>query len=279
MLRYLLTLAVALVAMSSVCEAQYNNKKKQAPFLHGFYACGGIGTNVFFGDVQDGSRFRFGLDLSARKEINKYVTARVDIDGGQLSGEADWGAEFKTIYFDFTGGVDFMFLNLIAGYYSGRLVEPYISAGVGLLMFKPDNSYDYSGAMASIGRLDKFKDLNSFTAAPMVYGVVGGRYNINRHWAANLEFKGFLPFGSNSDKLDGQDSKQTVDFAYDEESGDYKAGMFLGENKYDVFYTIMVGCSYKFADSKFRTSSKYNRKTYMRNRKTYKRNANRQRRR
>lgn len=272
MLRYILVFAFALTTIASLTEAQ-NSQRNRVPWIQqGLYVNGALGTNVFCGDIESSGRFKYGVDLAVHKEINKIVFARIDIDGGQIGGSADWGGEFNTTYFTFTGGVDFMFLNAILGFYNARLVDPYISAGAGALMFIPNNTSDYglggSGSGGDMSYLDLSKyDLNAFTTTPMVYGVAGARMNINRHWGATFEIKGILPLGPNSDKLDGHDSGNSSD------------GINMGENPYDAMYTVMIGASYKFADAYYRSSSKYNRRTYMNNRKTYRRNAQRQRRR
>lgn len=266
MFKYLLSLVVALVVVSTSADAQYKRKKTPA-ILQGFYAEGKAGTNLFFGDIQDGSRVKFSGGLAARKEILRCLIGRVELDGGALGGESSWGASFSTMYFNFDFGADFTFLNLIGGYDPKRMWEPYIGADFGLLFFKPDNGFISSLNEGDFGK--KFGDVDQFTSAPMWCGIAGVRYRINKNWGALLEVKGVMPLGTNSDMLDGQSSDNT-----DEESM-----VYLGEKKYDAYYTMMVGVSYKFADMSWKMSSKYNRKTYLHNRKVYKRNAKRTRRR
>lgn len=288
MLKYLLTLAIALTTISITCDAQYNNRKKTPKILEGLYANARVGTNLFCGDVEESGRWGFGGGISAIKQVIRPLDVRVDIDGGKLGGKSTWGEEFKTIYFDLTGGVNFTFLNVLMGYDARRIVEPYVCGGVGAMFFKPTNNF-----IAEESAKDaRITDPNQFTISALVYGGIGARYTIKKQWGVNLEFCGRLPLG-NSDLLDGHDSgdgtaqkdglfkpgniKDEIEDAF---GGDKPYdGVYLGSKKFDAYYTIMVGCTYKFADMTWTSSSKYNRKNYLRNKKTYNRNAKRSRRR
>lgn len=287
MLRYILIVAIALVTVATTCDAQYNSRrKKKSPFLQGFSAKASLGANMFFGDIQDSKRVGFSGFIGASKQIIKPLTVRCDIDFGRLQGKARWGGEFSTFYFDFMLGADYIFLNQMLGYDANRLFEPYISGGLGLMMFNPNNTTEWKNLPHSSQVL--LDNISTFTAAPAVFGIGGVRYNINRHWSAMLEIKGQMPFGSNSDALDGQDSgmgmslKDFKDAAVGGVTSADKDGNdmpYLGQKAIDAFYVITIGAAYKFEDMQWRSSSKYNRKTYINNRKKYKRNAQRTRRR
>ncbi|MCQ2205039.1 MAG: hypothetical protein MJZ15_11435 [Bacteroidales bacterium] len=280
MFRYLLAIFVALAMVFVEADAQRNNgmtfgKRKKVPFiLQGFSVDAKIGPSIFFGDIQDGGRFSVGGGVAAHKAVIKPLNVRVDLEGGFLSGDADWGGSFKTTYFDITAGVDYLFLNQILGYNAGRGFDPYVSAGFGVLLFKPNNPFingldgSIGGSLAELGKDNPFSNADAFTSTPMWYGLGGFRIRINKNWSGMCEIKGVMPIGSNSDMLDGQDSRNMTSDA-----------IYLGKKKYDAFYSVMVGATYKFADMEWKVSSKYNRKMYMQNRKVYKRNAKRSRRR
>lgn len=288
MLRYLLTLAIALTTIAVTCDAQYRKRKQAPKILQGLYANAKVGGTMFCGDVEDSGRFGFTGGVAAIKQVIRPLNARVDLDFGKLGGKADWGEEFKTIYFDLSGGVNFTFLNLIFGYDARRTVDPYVCAGMGAMFFKPENNF-----IANKGAEDpRIGDPNEMTISALTYGGVGALWTIKGKWGINFEFCGRLPLG-NSDLLDGHDSSNGTA----QKSGIFKPsnikdelneaingeqnydGVYLGSNKFDAFYTFTVGCTYKFADMTWPTSSKYNRKNYLRNKKVYDRNAKRTRRR
>lgn len=287
MLKYFLTLAIALTTIAITCDAQYNKRKKVPKILEGLYANARLGANFFCGDVEESGRFGFSGGIGATKQIIRPLDIRLDFDGGKLGGKSSWGEEFKTIYFDFSGGVNFTFLNVIMGYDARRVVEPYVSAGIGAMFFKPENNF-----IAEQGNKDpRIGDPNEMTISCLVSGGIGARWTIKRQWGMTFEFNGRLPLG-NSDLLDGHDSgdgtaqknglfkpgniKDELEDAFGQQGYD---GVYLGSKKFDAFYTLMIGCSYKFADKTWTSSSKYNRKNYMRNKKVYDRNAKRSRRR
>ncbi len=268
MRKYILILALAISALATNASAQYSNRKEIPWILRGFSAEVKVGPNIFHGDISDNNKVRFCGELTARREVLPILDIRTDIDGGVIAGEIDryfWPASFKTNYYVWDLGVDYRFLNTGGKYYDKRLFEPYVGAGVGIMLFNPKTSAPY---------LDQYSDIagfnvEGFTTTPMAFLDLGVRYFYDKNWGIRLETKLTVPFGNNSDKLDGHDSRYT----------DKDNGIILGEFNYDMIGSIVVGVSYKFYQSTFKTSSKYNRKTYLNNRRAYRRNAQRTRRR
>ncbi len=264
MYKCLLILAVVVSTIATTANAQYSKRKVVPWILRGFSAEVKGGPNYFYGDVCEDKMIHFSGELTARKELTTTIDVRTDIDGGLIAGEINrmfWPAKFHSLYFTWDAGVDYRFLNTGGYYFDKRLFEPYVGAGIGVLFFNPDNTSPYMERAASIEDFD----INKFSVAPMAYLDMGVRYFYDNNWGIRLETKLVCPFGGNSDKLDGHDSrKSNVD-----------DGVILGEFNYDMIGTIMVGVSYKFYSSGFKISSKYNRRTYLGNRRIYKRNAKR----
>jgi len=264
MYKYLLILAVTLSTIATTANAQYSKRKVVPWILRGFSAEVKAGPNYFYGDIGEDKNIRFTGELTARKEISTILDVRTDIDAGLIGGEINrmfWPAQFHSLYFVWDAGVDYRFLNTGGYYFDERLFEPYVGAGIGVLLFNPENTSPYMERAMSIEEFD----INKFTAAPMAYVDMGVRYFYDNNWGIRLEVKALCPFGNNSDKLDGHDSRLTNE----------DDGVLLGSYNYDMIGTIMVGVSYKFHSAGFRISSKYNRRTYLGNRRIYKRNAKR----
>lgn len=262
--KYILILALAISAFITDANAQYSKRKVVPWILRGFSAEVKAGPNYFYGDISEEKNIRFCGELTARKELTTIIDIRTDIDAGLIAGEINrmfWPAEFHSLYFIWDVGADYRFLNTGGYYFDKRLFEPYVGMGLGVMLFNPKNNSPYMERAASIENFD----LEKFTPAPMAYMDMGVRYFYDNTWGFRLETKVMVPFGNNSDKLDGHDSRLT----------NRDDGVELGSFNYDMIGSIMVGVSYKFHPSGFRISSKYNRRTYLGNRRIYKRNAKR----
>lgn len=274
-----------LLALPSVAQ-----RKKTSQFLQGFFVGGKVGPNLYFGDLVDDGKTKIGIDVFAQKEVLPYLMVRGGIGGGILGGiqgSKKNGLTFTTPYFNFNVGADWTFLNLFQYYTAQRLVEPYIGVGCGLLMYSATKK-TIQELSEEIKAVDDWRNVaTGFTVSPFVYGLAGGRYNINRHWGVSVEVQGNFAL---TDELDGHTGWRGT---YSQEEIDQMKKEYIdagldpnkvpttvwNDGKNDFFYTIMAGCTYKFADFEWKHKARYNRNAYIRNRKVYKRNASRVRRR
>lgn len=287
MSKYILSLIVVLLTVTLSANAQYSRKKKPA-ILKGLSVNGKIGPNIFCGDIVDNGRWRFGLAASADKEFLEWLSGRVELEGGCFAGKQEGGISFKTTFMTFNTGANIFPLNT-RGFYRERMFDPYGGLGFGLIMFGAKKSCS-KDLTEEVAELDDWRNIKTgFKAAPYVYGLVGCKYLLpvpGNHWSLNLEIKANLPF---SDDLDGHTGyrRPYYEEEIDEIEGkgyttddiaDYEQGKWIGGKK-DFFYTVMVGCIYKFERMNWKQAGKYNRKVYLKNRKTYVKNQKRSKRR
>ncbi len=287
-------LILTLVILALVPESAEAQRRRIPYFLRGFYLNAKVGPNLFFGSLVDDGKWRLGLDTYAQKELMPFLTARAGLGGGMLHGHQESGTlEFKTTYINFNVGLDCNILNLIQGYDLQRMIEPYFGLGGGVLMYSATKELDYEIGDA-LAEIDDWRNVETgFTAAPFVYGLIGGRYQVNKHWGISLEVQGNYVFANDLDGHSGYRRNPTAaeqaainagtrglteaEQAWIDETG--RSDYIWVEGKNDCFWTIMAGVSYKFYDSLFRHKSRFNREVYLQNRKAYKRNASRVRRR
>lgn len=278
MIRSILILFIALITISISVQSQ--TRKRAPKILEGLWVNGKIGPNIFCGDIVDDGRWRFGLAASADREMQPWLCVRAEVQGGCFAGKQDGGISFNTTFFELSGGTDILVLNA-KGYYRERIVDPYVGIGTGLLMFtsKKSSSKELDEETSA---LDDWRNIKTgFKACLNVYGLLGAKYTIDRHWGVNAEIKGNFAL---TDELDGhtgyrrsyyEDEVQAIeDEGYDIDP----RGKWIDGHK-DFFYTIMFGCTYKFEGARWKTAGKYNRKIYLKNRRDYIRNSKRNKRR
>lgn len=298
-------LIISALALLFALPSNAQRRRKVPVILQGLYAGGKVGPNLFFGDLVDDGKTKIGTDVFALYEVQPYLMARAGIGGGVLGGvqgSKSNGLKFTTPYFNFNVGADFTFLNLLQFHNPSRIVDPYVGLGAGVLMFSATKE-DTKGRVSDTEYGDWRNVKTGFKAAPFIYGIIGGRYFINRHWSAILEIQANMPFSDDLDGHTGWASKKT-DEEMDQERNDIQdridqeindaanegvtinPGEVPQPNEYkwhsgknDFFYTIMAGATYKFEDKTWKNKSRYNRSVYLHNKKVYKRNASRKRRR
>lgn len=260
MLRYILFTVAVFCLFANPVNSQ--RRRKTSRVWEGVTINPKLGPNIFMGDLVDKSNWRITTGCSVEKEVMNWMSLRGEMQGGIFAGTQNDILSFDTKYFDFTVGATVFPLDLISGYYNARLISPYISVTGGVIMFAAKESgSDASWANTKTG----------FTTAPLVCGILGARYRINKHFGVNLEINGHIPF---SDDLDGH-----TGWSPDKHPGEDGKYAVWNDGKNDFYYTVMAGMTYKIQETQWRISSVYNRKVYLKNRKAYKKNAKRQRRR
>lgn len=289
--RLFFTILSFLLAFAMSVDAQQNGRRKKIPpILKGLSVSGRIGPNIFWGDIVDDGKTRLSLEGSASKEMRPWLAVRASLGGGFFAGKQDGGISFKTPYFELSGGTDFFVLNQ-KGWYRDRMVDPYVGVGTGLFMYSAKKTYTppdeyhkqkYEELLADPNYEDWQTVNTGFKACLNLYGLMGVKVKVDkRHWTVHAEVKGnYVP----TDELDGHDGyrrpySESELAALEEEGLSPDPGGKWIKGKNDFFYTIMVGCSYKFADMGWRASSEYNRRKYQQNKKSYTKNAKRKRRR
>lgn len=265
MLRYIL-LATTILSLCTADIYAQTRRRNTSRVWEGVTINPKIGPSLYMGDMVDKSNWRLTTGASVEKELLPWLSGRFEMTGGLLAGVMNAGSDigFDTKYVDITLGATVFPVDLIGGYYNKRLVNPYVSLMGGFGIFNVKKNSDCTAAWAQAG--------DGNVLAPMVCGVLGAKYRINKNFGVNLEINGHLPF---SDEIDGHNG-WSPESAPDETTGAY---MNWNDGKNDFYYTVMVGMTYKIQETQWRVSSNYNRKTYVKNRKAYKRNANRMRRR
>lgn len=259
MLKHLTAILLVFAAFTLTTEAQLKHGRKRTPqFLYGFSVGAEVGPNIFMGDLVDGDKLKFSFNLLAEKEFLDYLSVRVGLGGGLLGGSQADDLFFDGTYFNLHVAAHLYPISAFMGYNYTRKFEPYVGLGAGGLFYSADKTSE------SDPEETLWKNVSASGITFEFHGTVGCHYIINSHWKVFLEGTGFYTF---TDLLDAHDGYYV---------GDTK---IEGEWGLDPFATIMVGCSYKFADRGWRTSSKYNRQNYIKNRKNYRKNANRLRRR
>lgn len=327
MLRYIYVTALILTMFSTFADAQIRSRRQIPSILRGLWANAKIGPTMYFGDLVDDGSTKFAFSLSADKEVLKWLNIRAELEYNMLGGKQDGGLFFKSTAMGVNVGGLVNVLN-VSGYYNPSPLVPYVGLGGGILMVNYDKKPENEPSRPLNKYEMEYLYVKGSTMAPSVYGLLGAKYKINKHWGVSVEVKGVFPF---SDMLDGHDkwwNPALVDISSESEGGTTvtpevvepvtpevevpvtpeveggeavammknalavssgcdvcpnghpgkeHVGWVTGNN--DFFYTIMFGCTYKFYDMNWRSSSKYNRKIYLRNKASYKRNVKRYRRR
>ncbi len=248
-------LFASLIILSSVSTfGQYNRKN---PILEGISIQPKVGFNMFYGDLVSEKRTNYTLGVSAEKSLKQYLSARVDLNFGQMKGTQDYGNEdiayayFKNIYADFNIGCSFTPLDLAYGYFKERQFSPYIIGQVGLMYY---SSKEFWGEASPEIPNTLWRNPSGITPTVSVGGGVS--YYLNSILRINAEFIGTYIF---SDKVDGHDIWY--------EGG--STGIPHQTDGNDFFYTGTIGVTYTINDINWKNNPKYNRKAYLQKRSKY----------
>ena len=267
---------LAIAALSTQCLlAQFNNPIGRIPDSQlGLSVGGRLGTTVYFGDLVDGGRVKWTTSGYVEKCILSWLSWRAGIDAGQCKGGQNDNIEFSTTFFDVEAFAKVHFLDLIQGYDDSRLFSPYFAVGGGAMFYnckkEPTSSFDVEAYKKKVGN-DDYANLwlyydEGMQLTPMVSGVLGVRYALNRKLWLTFDVKGDLLF---TDKFDGHTGWPTSSTEWTE-----------SQKPYDALWTVALGVQYRFHSvTKYQSTSKYSRKSYLQNRRIYERNARRLRRR
>ena len=236
------------------------------PVLKGLSITPKLGINWFFGDLVNARPINFSGGLTVEREMLEYLSARIDLGGGIMSGtqiEPTSGlvfSEFTNTYTTFQVGASFHPIPLIYGYYKQRMFKPYIVGELGIIAFNATETFgEGNGYFAPVG--DTWHTTDGFSIAPIATFGGGLNYYINKKFSCNIEWLCGLPF---TDMLDAHEEW---------DSGELGSGQVVKtEGSFDIFWTGTVGFCYTIAESDFRNQFKYNRKSYLKTRKsmTYK---------
>ena len=266
---------IAIVALSTQClMAQYNNPLGRVPSSQiGLSVGGKVGATVYFGDLIDGGRAKWTVGGYVEKHILSWLCWRIGVDAGQCKGGQNDNLQFNTTFFDIEAFGKVHFLDLIQGYDDDRLFNPYFTLGGGAMMFsckkEPTSSFDVKKYKERLGN-DELADKwlyhsKGMEMTGMVSGSLGVRYSVSRKLWLTFDAKGDLLF---TDEFDGHTGWPINSETWRE-----------SDKKYDALWTISLGAQYRFYSvSKYQSSSKYSRKSYLQNRRIYERNARRLRR-
>jgi len=250
-LRYFI-LATIVFAFVGQTTAQ---RRRKSTLWDGVRLTPRAGVNIFYGDLVDQSKTSYSFGGVAEKELMPYLSARLQLMGGQMKGEQKYAdtdllyTYFKNYYADFMVGATFKPLDLALGYFKQRSFNPYIFAQFGLVYYNTDIWYGPAGFDPNTLR-DQVSGIS-----PAVSGGLGLSYWINSIMSANFEFTGALPF---TDMVDGH-----------KEWYSGTPGNIVKVNQtdaYDFYYTATVGVSFLLNDSKWKNEPKYNRKAYLKTR-------------
>ncbi len=181
-------------------HAQQSSKSMDAGSDSRFKVSIGAGTANYYGDLikkdigfsQPGIAFSTGLSYA----ITKKIAARLDVGIQKLQGSDNkkGGAHpgrnlsFKSTVFDFSISGEYTILNL-----EKSRVSPYISAGVGVMLFNP-YAYDVSGVKQSLPELGT--EGQGLAGYPGFYNTaalefplgVGLKYRLNNNATLGVEF-------------------------------------------------------------------------------------------
>jgi hypothetical protein len=218
--------------------------------------------NIFYGDLVDKSRSNISIGVVAERELSTYLSGRLQLMGGQMSGEQTQGdaggifAHFKNTYTDFSVGASFKPLNLLLGYYKQRAINPYVIGQVGMAFYSATEYFgDVAASISSgINVDDEWRSYSSIS--PIVSGGFGISYWINSQWSINIEGIGTLPF---SDEMDAHSEW------YDLKDHPNPTTMYQTDAN-DFYYTATVGVTFLINDSRWKNEPKYNRKAYLKTR-------------
>jgi hypothetical protein len=219
------------------------------------------GYNMFFGDLVDKSRGSFSVGVLADRELTEFLSARVQLIGGQMQGKQVYPstdlvfASFDNTYAEFNVGGAYRPLNHILGYFKQRTFQPYAHLNAGFVYY---NATEYWGP-ASFGTPDtEWRSASGIV--PMVSMGGGATIWINPVFSANIELAGALPF---SDQMD------VHDVWYDGIDNWNNRTKPITTDPYDFYYTLTVGVTFTIQDSKLANDPRYNRKSYIKTRSYY----------
>lgn len=275
MLKKTLSLVLLLILFAQYSLAQYNNPRGRVPKnLLGLSVGGKIGATMYFGDLVDGGRAKWTVGGYVEKAALSWLCWRVEVEAGACKGAQGDALEFSTTFADIDALAKVHFLDLIQGYDDARPFSPYFALGGGAMFFKckknPQSGFDVEAYKEKVGNdeaADKWLNYDEgMKPTGLATGLLGVRYAVNSKLWITFEAKGDLLF---TDEFDGHTGWPANADTWIESDG-----------KYDALWTMAFGVQYRFYNvSKFTSSSKYSRKSYLRNRKIYEKNAKRMRRR
>ncbi|TRX70291.1 outer membrane beta-barrel protein [Carboxylicivirga sp. M1479] len=261
-LRYFIVVIVILSSTLSDSNAQRRRKPK---IWEGFSVTGRVGANHFYGDLVDDGRTNYSFGVVGEKELNTFLSGRLSLMGGKMSGsqhaysdgddidfEGDVYAWFDNTYVEMNAGASFRPLNLLLGYYKQRAFNPYVIGQVGILYY---SASEYFGARNDQGEEDgaHWRDKSGITAS--ISGGLGLSYWINSQWSVNIEAIGTFP---TTDELDAHSEWTSPD------------GTVYQTEANDFYYTTSIGLTFLIDDSRWKNEPKYNRKAYLKTRSQYK---------
>lgn len=252
--RHILFSLICLLILTLNINAQ---RRRKPAFWEGTTVGPRAGINLFYGDLVDQSRTSYTFGGIAEKEISKYISARLQLNMGQMKGQQidfksqEIYAYFKNFYTELSIGASFRPLNLMLGYYKQRSFNPYVIGQFGIVQYSTKEWYGPGSNETPDELWRQFSQIS-----PIVTGGAGLSYWVNSRISANIEFTGTLPF---TDLLDGH-----------QEWAD-NFGNITQTDANDFYYTAMVGITFLIDDSKWKNEPKYNRKAYLKTRNQYSR--------
>jgi hypothetical protein len=253
-LKYLIIFTI-IFSIPIVSYGQYRRPKvkryrKNTSFWDGFSVSGMVGVNMFYGDLVDKSRTSFSGGAIAEKELNTYLSGRLQLFGGKMKGEQHTtndilSASFTNMYIDAALGLSFRPLDAIFGYFKQRFFNPYIFGQLGMIYYDATESF-YDGYPVP-NRPDRTLSgvHATFSMGPGVSIWLTNRISLK------AELTGYFIFG---DEVDGHKEWESSD------------GTIHQTDDNDYFYTYTLGITYLINDARWRNSPKYNRKAYLRTR-------------
>ena len=215
---------------------------------------------MFFGYLVDKSRGSFSVGVLADRDMNEFLSARVQIMGGKMQGSqilptvGTTYAYFDNFYTEFTIGGSYRPLDHILGYFKQRTFQPYAHLNAGLVYYSATEYWGEGGS----GPVDEVWRTAS-EMAPVVSVGGGASIWINPVMSLNMELSGNLPF---TDKMD------VHDVWYSGTDWMTKTNPHT-TNPNDFYYTFTVGVKFIIQDSKFKNDPRYNRKSYIKTRSYY----------
>nr|WP_321410175.1 hypothetical protein [uncultured Carboxylicivirga sp.] len=250
-IRYLI-LTLTVFAFVSQASAQ---RRRRSTLWDGVHLTPRAGINMFYGDLVDQSRTSYSFGGAAEKELLPYLSARIQLMGGNMKGEQFSGdtdllyAYFENYYTDFMVGLKFKPLDLALGYFKQRSFSPYMIGQFGLVYYNTKTWYGPAGFDPNTLRH------HISGIAPAVSGGLGLSYWVNSVISVNAEYTATLPF---SDMVDGHKEW------YSGTPGNITTVHQTDAS--DFYYTATVGVSFLLKDSKWKNEPKYNRKAYLKTR-------------
>ncbi|MCD4731747.1 MAG: outer membrane beta-barrel protein, partial [Bacteroidales bacterium] len=174
-------------------------------------AYGDIVAGSWHGEMLGGDKMGFGGGLRLGKHISPVFGVYGTVILSQLKGES--GKDTKNMYFEtdmleyYLGGT-LSLSNLIGGY-KPRLVNVYLTAGIGLMYFTPHAYYrDTDPPVEVIPNTEKPDENWDNTFETMVPTGAGIDFRLNDRWDINVET---TIRWMDSDKLDGYKNRKKGD--------------------------------------------------------------------